>query len=83
MDYLYIISIITAVIVSAAITYFFTQKKNKSVEDKFDDNSVIEDLQKKVEVLNNQKIELESLLEETRSKSEDLSNSFSTFSSIF
>ena len=81
MDVMSIILIVMTALVSAAITYFLTPKKTVDVVDESADNNAIEELQKQVDSLNKQKEKVETLLEEARSKSEDLSNQLKALSS--
>ena len=81
MDVVSVILIVAAALVSAAITYFLTKKKSSDVSDNGNDNYVIEDLKKKVESLSSQKEQIESLLKEARSKSDELSNQLEALSS--
>ena len=81
MDTLSIILIVIAALVSAAITYFLTKVKMADVLDNTTDNNAVEELQKQVDSLNSQKEKVEKLLEEARSKSDDLSNQLKVLSS--
>lgn len=84
MDFVSIIIIVVAALIGAATTYFLTKRKSADVPvDKVlpTDIHTIEELQKKIEDLNSQKDKMESLLEEARSKSEDLSEQLKILSS--
>jgi GTPase SAR1 family protein/prefoldin subunit 5 len=81
MDVMSNILIVMTALVSAAITYILTKKKSVDDVDRSTDNNAIEELQKQVDSLNKQKEKVETLLEEARSKSEDLSHQLKTLSS--
>jgi predicted GTPase len=80
METLFVVLIVVAALISAAATYFLTQKKNEVLETPFD-NHEVEELQKKVEDLSRQKERMNSLLEEARAKSNELSGQLKNLSS--
>lgn len=80
MNSLSVILIVVAALLGAAITYFFTKKKN-DVSEIASDNHGVEELQKKVEDLSRQKDQMNSLLEEARANSNELSEQLMALSS--
>ena len=81
MDTLSIILIVMAALVSAAITYFLTKKKIADVLDNTTNNNALEELLKQVDSLKSQKEKVEILLEEARSKSDELNSQLKALSS--
>ena len=80
MDSFSVILIVGAALLGASITYFCSKKKNE-VSETASDNQVVVELQKKVEDLNRQKDKMNSLLEEARAKSNELSEQLTALSS--
>jgi len=80
MDSFSVILIVVAALLSATITYFYSKKKNE-VSETASNNQGVEELQKKVEDLNMQKDKMNSLLEEARAKSNELSEQLTALSS--